>query len=163
MHYWSWVHQNYSLAQKPSYSPIAFDKRVIFLAHGVPSHCRVRLLHYMRAWLRNGYMQAYMQIMQQTHTPKAVTGCVEPKKLLSHRRQLDYSRVCLSHSPFSPKINGTFYRSLWLSDCASSPPPPFDPGIFKPLATPPFWNATHPLSVQKWHLYVTKSNIWRFW
>ena len=57
-------------------------------------HCLVCacLLHCMRVRLRNGYTQAYAQIMQHTHTHKTVTGCVEAKKLLSHRRQSNYSR-----------------------------------------------------------------------
>ena len=45
----------------------------------------------MRVRLHNGYTQAYAQIMQHTHTHKAVTGRVEAKKLLSRRRQLNYS------------------------------------------------------------------------
>ena len=45
----------------------------------------------MRERLRNGYTQAHAQIMQHTHTHKAVTGCVEPKKLLSRRRQSNYN------------------------------------------------------------------------
>ena len=47
-------------------------------------------LHCMRVRLRNGYTQAYAQIMQHTHTHKAVTRCVEAKKLLSRRRQSNY-------------------------------------------------------------------------
>ena len=47
----------------------------------------------MRVWLRNGYTQAYAQIMQHTHTHKAVTGRVEAKKLLSLRRQSNYRQV----------------------------------------------------------------------
>ena len=42
------------------------------------------LLHCMCVQLRNGYTQAYAQIMQHTHTHKAVTGHIEAKKLLSH-------------------------------------------------------------------------------
>ena len=52
---------------------------------------RVRLLHCMSVRLRIGYTQAYVQIMQHTHTHKAVTGRVEAKKLLSRRRQSNYS------------------------------------------------------------------------
>ena len=48
----------------------------------------------MRVRLRNGYTQANAQIMQHTHMPKAVTGHVEAKKLLSRRRQLNYSSRC---------------------------------------------------------------------
>ena len=35
----------------------------------------------MRVQLRNGYTQAYVQIMQHTHTHKAMAGRVEAKKL----------------------------------------------------------------------------------
>ena len=45
----------------------------------------------MRVRLRNGYTRAYAQIMQHTHTHKAVTGRVEAKMLLSRRRQSNYS------------------------------------------------------------------------
>ena len=47
----------------------------------------------MRERLPNGYTQAYAQIMQHTHTLKAVTGPVEAKKLLSRRRQSNYTHV----------------------------------------------------------------------
>ena len=50
----------------------------------------VRLLHCMRVRLHNGYTRAYSQIMQHTHMHKAVTECVEAKKLLSRRRQSNY-------------------------------------------------------------------------
>ena len=40
--------------------------------------------------LHNGYTQAYWKIMQHTHMHKAVTRCIEVKRLLSHRRQLEY-------------------------------------------------------------------------
>ena len=62
-------------------TPIAFDERVTFWLHP-PSHClvHVRLLHFMRVRLRNGYTRTYAQIMQRTHTHKAVTGRVETKK-----------------------------------------------------------------------------------
>ena len=74
------------------YTPIAFDERVTF-GFNAPGHCLVRacLLHCMRVRLRNGYTQDYPQIMQHTHTHKAVTGCVEAKTLLSRRRQSNYS------------------------------------------------------------------------
>ena len=44
---------------------------------------RACLLHCMRVRLRNGYTQAYAQIMQHKHMHKAVTGRVKAKKLLS--------------------------------------------------------------------------------
>ena len=79
------------------YTPIAFDERVTF-GFNAPGHClvRVRLLHCMRVQLRNGITQAYAQIMQHTHTHthKAVTGRIEAKMLLSHRRQSNYSWQC---------------------------------------------------------------------
>ena len=77
---------------------IAFDERVTFWLQRAgspgPGHClmRVRLLHCMRVRLRNGYTQAYAQIMQHTHMHKALTGCVEAKKLLPHQRQSNYRR-----------------------------------------------------------------------
>ena len=43
--------------------------------------------------LHNGYTQAYTQVMQHTHTHKAVAGRVEAKKLLSRRRQSNYRKV----------------------------------------------------------------------
>ena len=74
------------------YTPIAFDERVTFwLQRARHFLVHVRLLHCMRVWLRNGYTWAYVQIMQHTHTHKAVTGRVETKKLLSRRRQSNYS------------------------------------------------------------------------
>ena len=66
-----------------------------FLAstHPVTALCvRVRLLHCIRARLRINYTRAYAQIMQHMHTHKVVTRRVEPKKLLSRRRQSNYSR-----------------------------------------------------------------------
>ena len=76
-----------------NYTPIVFDDRVTF-GFNAPGHCLVRecLLHCMSVRLRNGYTQTYEQIMQHTHTLKAVTGRVEAKKLLSRRRQSNYSK-----------------------------------------------------------------------
>ena len=67
--------------------------RELTFGFNAPGHCLVHacLLHCMRVWLHNGYTQAYAQIMQHTHMHKAVTGCVEAKKLLSRRRQSNYS------------------------------------------------------------------------
>ena len=50
----------------------------------------------MRMRLRNGYTRGYAQIMQHTHTHKAVTGRVEAKKLLSRRRQSNYSHLIIN-------------------------------------------------------------------
>ena len=48
--------------------------------------------------------------MQQTHTHKAVTGRVEAKKLLSHRRQSEYSILIPSpHLLKSEYLNEQFY------------------------------------------------------
>ena len=67
----------------------------------VPGHCLVRacLLYCMRVQLCNGYTQAYAQIMQHTHTHKAVTRRVEAKKLLSCRRQSNYRVIYEPHPP----------------------------------------------------------------
>ena len=62
------------------YTPIAFDERVTFWlqrAGSCTALCVCALLHCMRMRLRNGYTQAYAQIMQHIHTHKAVTGRVE--------------------------------------------------------------------------------------
>ena len=61
----------------------------------------------MRVRLRNGYTQAYVQIIQYKHMHKAVTGCVEAKKLLSHRRQSNYNLHDFPHW-CSPMIHGLF-------------------------------------------------------
>ena len=68
----------------------------------MPGHCLVcvRFLHCMRVRLHNGYTRAYAQIIQHTHTHKAVTGRVEAKKLLSRRRQLTIGRG----------VRGIFFR-----------------------------------------------------
>ena len=73
-----------------------------FFGFNVPGHCLVHksLLHCMPVRLLNGYMRAYAQIMQHMHTHKAVTGCVEAKKLLSHWRQSNYT--CHQCSLFDP-------------------------------------------------------------
>ena len=63
----------------------------------VTALCVRILLHCMRVRLRNGYTQAYAQIMQHTHMHKAVTGRVEAKKLLSRRRQSNYSGLISLH------------------------------------------------------------------
>ena len=56
-------------------------------------HCLVRvgMLHYLRVGLRITITQSHTHTMQQTHMHKAVTRRVEAKKLLSRRRQLEYS------------------------------------------------------------------------
>ena len=77
-----------------SYTPIAFDERVTFwLKRAGSLPLRACLLHCMRVRLRNGYAQAYVHIMQHRHMHKAVTGCVEAKKLLSRRKQSNYTII----------------------------------------------------------------------
>ena len=70
---------------------------------------RARLLHCMRVRLRNGYTRAYAQIMQHTHTHKAVTERVEGKKLLSRRRQSNYS-VLEIHYTHAVKNQGMVFN-----------------------------------------------------
>ena len=57
-----------------------------------PDHClvHVRLLHFMRVRLHDGYTQALFTNKQHTHTHKAVIGRVEAKQLLSRQRLSDY-------------------------------------------------------------------------
>ena len=78
-----------------TYSVIAFDERVTFWLQRVGSlPCACAMLNYLRVGLRITITQSHTHnTMQQTHTHKAVTGCVEAKKLLSHRRQSDYSVI----------------------------------------------------------------------
>ena len=54
-----------------------------FFGFNVPGHCLVcaYLLHCMHVWLPKAYTPVYAQIMQHTHTHKAVTGCAEAKKV----------------------------------------------------------------------------------
>ena len=56
-------------------------------------HCLVRvcILNYLRVGLRITITQSHMHTMQQTYTHKAVTRRDEVKKLLSRRRQSEYS------------------------------------------------------------------------
>ena len=63
-------------------------------------HClvRVRMLLYLPVGLRITITQLYMHTMQQTRTHKAVTLCVEAKKVLSRRRQSEYSSNCFCHA-----------------------------------------------------------------
>ena len=73
------------------YTLIAFDERVTFWlqrAWSLPCACVFAALCAIAYY---GYTQVYGQIMQHTHKHKAVTGCVEAKKLLSCRRQSNYS------------------------------------------------------------------------
>ena len=55
--------------------------------------CVLRILHYLHVGLRITITQSHKHTMQQTRTHKAVTRCVEAKKLLSRRRQSEYSMV----------------------------------------------------------------------
>ena len=88
-----WLMRRRSRRKAQAYTPIAFDERVTFwlqCTRSLPCACAFAA-YCMRVRLRNGYTRAYVQIMQHTHTHKAVTGRVEAKKLLSRRRQSNYS------------------------------------------------------------------------
>ena len=52
---------------------------------------RVHMLHFCIGGSRLTITQSYKHTMQQAHMHMAVTSCIEAKKLLSHRRQSDYS------------------------------------------------------------------------
>ena len=56
----------------------------------------VCLLHCLRVHLRNGYTRAYAQIKQHGHTHKAVDVLVKANRLLSRRRQSDYSKLSVA-------------------------------------------------------------------
>ena len=87
-----------------NYSLIAFKEGVTFWFQA-PYNClmHVCLLHYLHAMLRITIMPSHMHKMQQTHVCKGVTVCIEFKKLLSNRRQSDYSTlITQSHTLFSP-------------------------------------------------------------
>ena len=76
-------------------TPTAFNERVTFsLQHAwsLPGAHALNLLHSMFVLLRIDYTRANTQIMQHTHTHMAVTGHIETKKLLSHRRQSEYRK-----------------------------------------------------------------------
>ena len=80
------------------------------------SHClvRVRLLHCMHVRLRNGYMRVYVQIMQHTHTHKAVTRRDEAKKILSRRRQSKYNNKIMKEMPFHEHLQSVYSPpELW--------------------------------------------------
>ena len=77
------------------------------------------LLHCMRVRLRNGYTQAYEQIMQHRHTHKAVTGRVEAKKLLSRRRQSNYRSSWFIYLVFPVHVKPELVCCEWPSSHAS--------------------------------------------
>ena len=96
-HIWScvpWLPGKQAILRSPS-------TREQLYGFNAAGNCLVRacLLHCMHVWLRNGYTQAYVQIMQHTYTHKAVTGRVEAKKLLSRRRQSNYKSLVIAGSP----------------------------------------------------------------
>ena len=65
----------------------------------------------MRVQLRNGYMQAYVQIMQNTHTHKAVTGGIEAKKLLSRLVKVGMFMKILNFCVFNKMVSDR--KILW--------------------------------------------------
>ena len=69
---WSQLHKLATLLWLPL-------MREYFYGFNMPSHClvHVHLLHCVRVWLCNGYTQAYVQVIQHTHTHKGVTVHVE--------------------------------------------------------------------------------------
>ena len=74
----------------------------------------------MRVRLHNAYTRAYAQIMQHRHMHKAVTGRDEAKKLLSHRRQSNYSFLELSsnaHPPSGPSCMCPMVYTCMTSMC----------------------------------------------
>ena len=82
------------------FSLITFDERITF-DFNASGHClvRVSMLHYLRIGLHFTITHA----MQQTLTHKEVTGRFEAKKLLSRRRQAEYSTCrpiskCVEHA-----------------------------------------------------------------
>ena len=75
------------------YSLIVFDERVTFWPQRIrslPCACAYVALFAHRLPY-NHYTQSHTHAMQQRHMHKAVTGRVEAKKLLSRRRQFEYS------------------------------------------------------------------------
>ena len=77
----------------PDFRLIAFDERVIFWLQHIrflPCACTYVAL-FARRLAYNHYAIAHTHTMQQMHMHKAVTGRIEVKKLLSRRRQSEYS------------------------------------------------------------------------
>ena len=81
------------------------ESNILALTHPVTALCVCVLLHCMRVRLCNGYTRAYAQIMQHTHTHKAVTGRAEAKKLFSRRRQSNYGEYFLMSSEYEFSFN----------------------------------------------------------
>ena len=78
-----------------NYSLIAFDERVTFWLQRVRSlPCTCAYVALFARRLAHNHYATHTHTMQQTHTHKAVTGRVEAKKLLSRRRQSEYSKQC---------------------------------------------------------------------
>ena len=73
---------------------IAFEERVTFLASTrlVTALCVCVGCIVCVCDCKIDIRELYMQVLQHTHTYKAVTGLVEAKNLLSRRRQLDCHR-----------------------------------------------------------------------
>ena len=82
-----------------------------FFGFNASGHClvRVRMLHYLLVGSSITITQSHTHTMQQTHMHKAVTGRVEAKKLLSRRRQSEYSDERRQRISCSTRV-GSWYR-----------------------------------------------------
>ena len=82
---------SFTRGYKVTYSLIAFDRESnFFCVRSLPCACGFVAL--LRVGSRITITQSHTHAMQQTHKHKAVTGHVEAKKLLSRRRQSEYSQ-----------------------------------------------------------------------
>ena len=85
-----------------SYTPIAFDERVTFCLQRSLSQPYLCVCVCCIVCMYDCVMvtrEPHTQIMQHTHRQKAVTGCIEAKKLLSRQRQSNYSRKVKKRKP----------------------------------------------------------------
>ena len=74
----------------------------------------------MRLRLRKVYTRAYAQIMQHTHTHKAVTGRAKATKLLARRRQSNNSVSQISVSLENPDKKSLNNRHFYVSQMLGS-------------------------------------------
>ena len=72
---------------------------------------RLRMLHYLRVGSCITFTQSHTHTMQQTRTHKAVTGRIEAKKLLSSRRQSEYSHMTYLYNLHTQHV---IVETLWL-------------------------------------------------